>query len=128
MLGGAEVATYVASVREDGDSNGEPLGVIAIHFDWQPQAQAIVRGVRLNDEERARTRVLLVDGGGKVLAASDGVGALTERLPLDFAGRQAGFEIDDAKRLFAFHHTPGDETYRGLGWYGVIVQKLEDLD
>lgn len=122
MLGGAQVATYVASVREDGDSNGKPLGIIAIHFDWEPQAQAIVRGVRLTDEERSRSRVLLVDAGGRVLAASDGRGALSEHITLSLDGRKSGFEIDAGRRLIAFHHTPGYETYKGLGWYGVIVQ------
>jgi hypothetical protein len=29
---------------------------------------------------------------------------------------------DAAGRLIAFHLTPGYETYRGLGWYGVIEQ------
>ncbi|WP_072393541.1 methyl-accepting chemotaxis protein [Hyphomicrobium sp. CS1GBMeth3] len=127
VLGGAEVATYVASVREDGDSNGKPLGIIAIHFDWRPQAQAIVRGVRLTDEERHRSRVLLVDAGGRVLAASDGIGALSERIPLSLDGRRAGIEFDANRRLFAFHHTPGYETYKGLGWYGVIVQESEGV-
>jgi hypothetical protein len=126
-LGNAHVATYAASIRENGDSNGKPLGVIAIHFDWQPQAQAIVGGVRLTDGERARSRVLFVDGIGRVLAASDGKGALSEHLPLKLDGRQAGFELDAARRLIAFHHTPGYETYKGLGWYGVIVQEPEDL-
>ena len=127
LLGGAQVATYVASVRENGDSNGAPLGLIAIHFDWQPQAQAIVRGVRLSEDERKRSRVLIVDSSGGVLASSDEQGALSERLPLNLSGRQSGFELDAANRLIAFHHTPGYETYEGLGWYGVIVQEPEDI-
>ena len=123
-LGGAQVATYCASVRRDGEASGAPLGVLAIHFDWEPQARAIVEGVRVAPEDRARTRVLLVDAGQRVIAASDGVGLLSERLRFDRAeavsgvvpGRGAG------KGLVAYHRTPGYETYRGLGWYGVIVQ------
>ena len=125
-LGGAEVATYAASVRENGDSQGRPLGIIAIHFDWQPQAQTIVRGVRLTDEEKDRSRVLLVDSTGLVLASSDGQGALSERIPLAFEGRRSGCEVDAQKRLVAFHHTPGYETYEGLGWYGVIIQEPDE--
>jgi hypothetical protein len=123
LLGGAQVATYAASIRANGDSKGAPLGVMAIHFDWEPQAQAIVRGVRLTDDERTRTRVLLVEADGRVLAASDGAGALVEHIPVALRGRKSGFELDAARRLFAFHHTPGYETYEGLGWYGVIVQE-----
>ena len=43
------------------DSRAGPIGVLAIHFDWQAQARAIVDGVRVAQEDRARTRVLLVD-------------------------------------------------------------------
>jgi hypothetical protein len=39
LLGNAQVATYCASVRAGGQANGAPIGVLAIHFDWEPQAQ-----------------------------------------------------------------------------------------
>lgn len=122
-LASAQVATYAASVRLDGETKGCTLGVMAVHFDWQPQAQAIVRGVRLSPEEWKRSRVLLVDGSGLLLASSDGRGALSERLPIKFNGRDFGVDIGRDGELLAFHRTPGYETYAGLGWYGVIVQK-----
>lgn len=121
-LGGAQVATYCASVREGGRSDGRPLGVLAIHFDWQPQASAIVKGVRVPSDGRDTTRVMLVDQRGRVLAASDGRGCLTEIVPLEPRGRESGWRINDRGGVFAFHRTPGYETYRGLGWYGVIEQ------
>ncbi|MGX7703448.1 methyl-accepting chemotaxis protein [Methylobacterium sp. Gmos1] len=122
-LGGAQVATYCASVRRDGEAAGRPLGVLAIHFDWAPQARAIVQGVRVAPEDRARTRVLLVDAAHRVIAASDGAGLLTERLRLDLAGPESGVvPTAGGQGLVAYHRTPGYETYRGLGWYGVIVQ------
>jgi hypothetical protein len=43
MLGNAQVATYCASVRAEGKASGKPIGVLAIHFDWEPQARAIVQ-------------------------------------------------------------------------------------
>ncbi len=121
-LGGASVATYAAAIREDGQPHGRPLGVIGVHFDWGPQAEAVVRGVRLTPGERNRTRVLLLDAQGRVLAASDGQGLLTEIIPLDTGGRASGSFTDAQGRLLAFHRTPGYETYRGLGWYGALVQ------
>ena len=128
LLSGAQVATYAASVRENGNSNGAPLGVMAIHFDWEPQARSIVKGVRLSDDERARSRAMIVDANGCVLAASDGAGALTERLAVNFSGRKHGYELSaSGQQIVAFHHTPGYETYDGLGWYGVISQQLEAL-
>ena len=122
LLGNAQVATYVASVREGGDPHGKPLGVLAVHFDWEPQARAIVQGVRLTPEEASRTRVMLVDAARRVIAASDGKGILTSDFPLKAEGRPSGSYTDAAGRLVAFHLTPGYETYRGLGWYGVIEQ------
>jgi hypothetical protein len=119
LLGNAQVSTYCASIRTEGRSNGKPLGVLAIHFDWQTQARAIVQGVRVGSEDNARA--LLVDSKFRVIAASDGVGILSERVQLSLQGRSAGFYTDRSGQQIAFHATPGYETYKGLGWYGVIV-------
>ncbi len=119
LLGGAPVATYCASVREGGDANGRPLGVLAIHFDWETQARSIVEGVRVNDD---KARVLLVDSKSRIIASSDGRGLLTERLPLTVNGKKSGVYKDTSGLQVAFHLTPGYETYQGLGWFGVIVR------
>jgi hypothetical protein len=119
LLGDAQVATYCASVRADGKANGKPLGVLAIHFDWETQARTIVQGVRVGDADHAR--VLLVDSNLRVIAASDGQGLLSERVALNLEGRRSGFYHDASGTLLAFHVTPGYETYKGLGWYGVIL-------
>jgi len=122
LLKGAQVATYATGVREGGDAGGRLLGVMGVHFDWQPQATAIMQGLRLSDAERENTRALLVDSAGRIIAASDGRGILTERIQLRSEGRVSGSYHDGDGRLVAFHCTPGYETYKGLGWYGVIVQ------
>ena len=121
LLGGAQVATFATTVRQGGEASGRPLGVLAIHFDWEPQAATIVQGVRLADHEKARTRVLLVDRQRRVIAASDGRGILSERIVFDPNGRASGCDALGGGTV-AFHHTPGYETYAGLGWYGVIVE------
>jgi C4-dicarboxylate-specific signal transduction histidine kinase len=117
LLGNAQIATYCASVREGGKANGKPLGVLAIHFDWEAQARAIVEGIRVDDK---KTRVLLVDSKFRVIASSDGQGLLTERVPLK--GGRSGFYTDGSGLQVAFHLTPGYETYKGLGWFGVILR------
>jgi len=119
LLNNAQVATYCASVREGGKANGRAIGVLAIHFDWEAQARAIVEGVRVDDD---KTRVLLVDSNLRVIASSDGQGLLTERIALALNGRRSGFYHDRSGGLVAFHATPGYETYKGLGWYGVIMR------
>lgn len=119
LLGNAQVATYCASVRAGGKANGAPIGVLAIHFDWAAQARAIVQGVRVGDSDKAR--VLLVDSNLRVIAASDGQSILSERISISLNGQRSGYYHDRTGALVAFHATPGYETYRGLGWYGVIV-------
>ncbi len=122
-LDGAAVATYSAAVRAGGEARGKVLGVLGIHFDWGPQAEAVVRGVRMSAEEASRSRVLLLDAQKRVLAASDGRGVLQEIVALDTGGRRSGSYRDREGRTVAFHLTPGYETYAGLGWYGAIVQR-----
>jgi Methyl-accepting chemotaxis protein (MCP) signalling domain len=123
LLGGAATATYATAIRDEGRANGAPIGVMAVHFDWTPQAQAIVDGVRLTPEERALTRVLLLDSQHRVIASSDKQGVLTETFPLRAGGKDRGTYQDDQGNTVGFSITPGYETYRGLGWYGCIVQQ-----
>ena len=125
-LDGALVATYAAAVREDGLEHGRVIGVLGIHFDWAPQAEAVVRGVRLTAEEAAHSRVLLLDADNRVIAASDRRGVLQETLPLDTQGQQARAYHDRQGNVVAFHRTPGYETYRGLGWAGAIIQATRE--
>ncbi len=121
VLNDAPVATYSTAIRDGGRTDGAPIGVLGIHFDWHPQAQAVVDGIRFTDEERSRSRVLILDQNRRVLAASDGVGVLSETFNLDISegrmGSYAGREVTVGYAL-----TPGYETYRGMGWYGCIVQ------
>jgi len=122
LLNGAQVATYATGIRAGGQADGAFLGVLGVHFDWQPQAQAITGGVRLLDGEKTTTRVLLVDASGRVIAASDGKGLLRDQVRLNTGGQVSGHYTEGGK-IIAFHRTPGYETYQGLGWYGVIVQE-----
>ena len=113
------VATYATAVRCDGASDGQVIGVIAVLFDWQVQAQTVVDGVRLDAAERARARCLILDRQHQVLAASDRKGMLSEQIPLPGAAERTGWIAQDG-RILAWAQTPGFETYRGLGWYGAI--------
>ena len=117
------VATYAAAIRENASPHGRPVGVIGVHFDWGPQSQAVVNGVRLTDEERARGRVMILDRDFKILASSDGRALHGERFPLQTdGGRMSAYTANDGS-VVGYAETPGYETYRGLGWYGCIVQR-----
>ncbi|MFG1479769.1 methyl-accepting chemotaxis protein [Xanthobacter sp. V4C-4] len=117
----AQAAIYATAVRAGGEAGGRPLGALGIFFDWRPQAAAVVNGGRRSADEQARTRCLLLDSRHRVIAASDNKGLLSEVFPLKAHG-DSGHYIDPQGAMVAFALTPGYETYRGLGWYGVIVQ------
>lgn len=120
-LGGAPVATYAAAVRANAEARGNPIGVIGIHFNWEPQARAILQGLRLSPEERADTRAMLIDGRGRILASSDGAEELDGHFLLRHDGRSQGCYRDDRGAKVGFALTPGYETYEGMGWYGCLV-------
>lgn len=123
-LRGAPVATYATAVRQDAAVDGRPLGVLGIFFNWEPQAAAVVGGLGFSEEEKLRSRALIIDAKQRILAASDTRGVLTSDYPLKTDGRTHGFYVE-GERLVAFAITPGYETYAGLGWYGVVEYALE---
>ncbi|WP_420998295.1 methyl-accepting chemotaxis protein [Cupriavidus sp. 30B13] len=122
-LGGAQVATYATAVRQDGASDGKALGVLAVFFDWAKQASAVVGSVRLTGEERARTRCMIVDASGRVIAGAGQAGSEPARFELPPGAAPAGNYRTKDDALVGYALTPGYETYRGMGWYGVIEQR-----
>lgn len=122
-LDGRAVAVFGTAVRAGGDPHGEPLGALGVFFDWEPQARAVVRGVRLTDDERGITRAMLVDSSGRVLAASDGRGVLDEIVDVSGIDQRSGFRMLPTGEIMGHALTPGYETYQGLGWRGLVVQR-----
>jgi len=117
------VATYSTAIREGGDVAGRVLGVVGIFFDWQTQSHAVVDGVRLNADEKSRSRCLLLDARHQVIAASDKQGILQEKIELPVDRDKAGFFLMPDGSICGYALTPGYETYQGLGWFGAIIQK-----
>ena len=119
------VAVYSTAVRRGGELNGEPLGVLGVFFDWEEQARSIVQDEpNLTPEEWQRSRVLLLDGRQRIIAASDRQGLLTG-FSLKTDGKTKGSYVDDSGNTISFAKTIGYQEYDGLGWYGAIVQKSE---
>jgi uncharacterized protein YukE len=121
VLGGRQVAIYATAVREGGRTDGAPIGVLAVLFDWQTQSHAVVEGLRIDAQERGRTRALLVDRHLRIIAASDGRGILSDHLVLPVQQAASGY-IEDEHGTTGYALTPGFETYQGRGWYGVVWQ------
>ncbi|MBX3304030.1 MAG: hypothetical protein KF693_17600 [Nitrospira sp.] len=118
------VAVYAAAVRKDGRADGKIIGVLGGVFDWELQSRTIVqKEASISEGEWKRTRVMLLDKGLRIIAASDNRGIL-QSFALDHQGRQRGYYVNGAHEVTAYARTIGYQEYDGLGWYGAIVQKL----
>lgn len=117
-----KVLVYATQVRENGVADGAPLGVLAVYFDWQKEAQIIVREeAGFSDAEWATRRVLLLDKACRIIAASDGRDFLQPfALP---QGKSMGCEHPAAGLRFGFARTLGYQDYDGLGWFGVVIER-----
>ena len=126
-LGSQQVATYSTAVREGGRANGRVIGALGIFFDWGTQAAAVVNAVRLTEEEKKLTRCMLVDREGRVIASSDGKGILRDKFKIrkSAGAAKTDFYTTADGTSVGFAETPGYETYPGLGWHGVIEQRLQ---
>lgn len=122
-LNGKAVATYAAAIREAGHSSGRVIGVLGIFFDWETQSQAIVDSVHLTEEEKGHSTAMLLDSKFKIIASNTKKGVLTDRINLRTEGQKQGCYTDENGNIVGFSVTPGYETYKGLGWYGAVIQE-----
>ncbi|HJT09494.1 MAG TPA: methyl-accepting chemotaxis protein [Candidatus Nitrosotalea sp.] len=121
---------FSCTVRENGDQNGQVLGVLGAVFRWQDLAQKIVKEVSISNEEKDKTRICIVDENGLLLADSRDL-ILEETIEFlgknDLFGQKKGFSISeykDEKCCIAHAFSPGYETYSS-NWHSLIIQKLQ---
>ncbi|OQW35766.1 MAG: hypothetical protein A4E19_16080 [Nitrospira sp. SG-bin1] len=118
------VAVYAAAIRKEGRVDGKVTGVLGVVFDWETQSKTIVqKEASISEEAWKRTRVLLLDKGLRIIAASDDQGIL-QPFALSHQRRQRGYYVTGDQEVIAYAQTLGYQEYDGLGWYGVIVRKL----
>lgn len=117
------VAVYSAAVRAGGKITDKVIGVLGVFFDWEAQAEIIVKNEpTLSKEEWQKSRVLLLDQNLRIIASSDNAN-IFEKFPLERNNQQKGFYYNKEGDLVTFAQTIGYQEYSGLGWYGVIIQK-----
>jgi len=128
LLENAQTCAFSAAVRAEGGRK-EVLGVIGIFFDWQSQARSVIDGVRMSDEERSRSRLMLVDANHRLIASSDPRARLGDNIAIQpKAGQQSGYRTLPNNSIQAYALTPGFETYPGMGWLGVMEQQLPQME
>lgn len=125
LVDGRRALIYSCAVR----SNGAPLGVLGIVFDWDGLAQTIVQNTPLTAEEKEASRVCIVDDAGRVLADSSNR-QLLDTIDFDnraglFGQKKAFTTVTVAGRPCCVAHaaSPGYETY-ATGWHVLILQPL----
>ncbi|ANN75775.1 methyl-accepting chemotaxis protein [Bordetella flabilis] len=119
-LGGAQAAIYAAPVHQPG--GGAAVGVLAVFFDWRKQSAGVLANVRLAPEPGRSVRCMLVDARQRIIASTDGKGLLTDHFSLRLNEEKSGY-YSEGDTLCGYAHTPGYETYPGMGWYGVVVDQ-----
>lgn len=123
---GHQVLTYATSVRRGGEANGEMLGTLGVYFDWQEQGRSIVEDEpTLNEADQSRTTVALLDAKHRVIASTDSK-MLWQHYPLQNQDAVKGSYYDDEGHIIAYAKTIGYEEYDGLGWWGLVIQAVED--
>jgi hypothetical protein len=122
-LGGAQSAIYAAGVYEPGAGRRAPVGVMAVFFDWRKQAAGVLANVRVTPESGRTVRCMIVDARQRIIASTDGKGLLTDHFELRARLDEANGYYVDGDTLCGYARTPGYETYPGMGWHGVVVDK-----
>ena len=129
LLNDSQTCTFSAAVRSKAGKQTPVIGAIGIFFDWKNQADSVLKGVRLSEDERSRSRLMIIDDNHRIIASSDTQNQLGERIELQTkAAQSSGYSILSKNLIQGYSITPGFETYAGMGWLGVIEQQLPTID
>ena len=116
---------YATAVREGGKVDGDVLGTLGVCFDWQEQSRSIVEDEPpFTDHDKSRSTVMLLDSQLRIIASTQ-PGQIGQSFNVVTNGETKGSYYTDG-HLVAFAKTLGYMEYDGLGWWSVIVQKVED--
>ena len=119
--------TYSCKVHEDADPEKPVIGVLGAVFKWREFAQRIVNETKLTEDEKGKTRVLICDDQGNILADTKEK-ILKENF--SFVGRKKLFEknigfISQVRnkhiQLISHALSPGFEGYCSTEWHSIII-------
>jgi hypothetical protein len=125
----APALIYSAAVREGGRIDGQIVGALGVIFDWSGLAQPILSGTPIEDADRPRTELYIVDAQQNILAGCpvqrDGESVELDPSILPGTASKGFFrtKFRDKDSLVAVAAAPGFETYT-TGWYALIVHSL----
>ena len=123
---------FSCKVHEDGNTEKRVIGIIGAVFKWKEFVQRIVADTPLLSDELAKTRILICDDDGNVIA--DTKDRILQQI-IQFNGRkelfqkQKGFKIvekNGVKKLVCHALSPGFEGYKSENWHSLIIQDIDD--
>lgn len=128
-ISGKYTVTFSCKIHEAGDLNKKVIGVIASVLNWDNLAQKIVNEVPLNEDEKTKSRVCIVDDDGNVLADTNNK-ILSEKISFpkinELFAKQKGYLLIKQKNglLLAAHGlSPGYEKYFS-NWHCIILYDI----
>lgn len=132
LAGGQRILVYSAAVRQGGEEQGAPLGVLGVIFRWDALGQTIVEHAAIPIDEVSRTSVMILDADGRVLAGA-GKDCHAE-LPLAqwlASNSSPRFhlltDIGGKPHIVALARSQGYETY-ATGWISLVIQGMLDAN
>jgi hypothetical protein len=121
---------YSCAVRERGEANGKPLGVLGIVFNWDALGQVILDRLPLSNVKKQRAIACFVDPSGQILAdyPARSLGEQLELKMFEGVGRQSkGYEVRDFRGksyCIGYAKSQGFETY-ATGWHSLVMLSRE---
>lgn len=120
------VVTFSCKVHQDGDPSKQAIGVFASVFSWNKFTQKIIQSTPINEEDREKTRICIIDNDRKILA--DSQNNLFENLEINekekLFSEPKNFLIHEKnqKKIYIAHAaSPGFENF-STGWHSIIMQ------
>ena len=125
------ILTFSCKVHQHGDTSQPVIGVLASVFNWTGLAQTIIEQTSINQDDKSRTRICLVDNDGEVLGDSANM-ILEDKISFDgmdsLLSEKKNFVVqnyNDKKYLIGHAQSPGFEGY-STGWHSLILQEIKE--
>lgn len=132
----ASSLVYAGGVRREGAREGEAIGVLGVLFDWDTEAQKILRTCLPRDRDGRvipGCAAFYTAADGRIIESSDPAFAVGSHAELPAAvadlpagGAATGVLAHGGRRyLIGGCRTKGYREYRGLGWSAHIVRPVD---
>ena len=127
---------YSGGVRENGEREGDAIGVLGILFDWDTEAKKILQTCLPKDRQGMIIEgsvAIYTNNQYEIIETTDGVRfpvGMKLALPDQITDLQAGdtvsgvFDYQGERYIFGSSRTKGYREYEGLGWFAHVLRPI----